>query len=44
MSLEKVLSKFCHAKIHERSFKRGPRMAATLSDWKTMPETANSHW
>jgi len=44
MSPKKILCKFCHAKIHKRSFKRGPRMAATVSDWKTNPETADIHW
>jgi len=50
MSLEKVLwvwclmSKFFHAKVHKRSFKQGPSHCHTVSDWKTIPETAASHW
>jgi len=42
MSTVKVLSKFCQAKIHKRSFNRSLRMAATVSDWKTIPETADN--
>jgi len=32
MSLEKVLSNFCHAKIRKKSFKQGLRVASTVSD------------
>jgi len=47
MSLENDLSKFCHAKIRKKSVKSsngGPRVAATVSDRKIIPETVDSHW
>jgi len=41
MSFDKVLCKVYKAKVHKRSFKRDPWLAATdnNSDWKTIPET-----
>jgi len=44
MSPDKVLSKFYHAKINKRSINLGLRMAATISYWKTILETADIHW
>jgi len=37
------MSKFLHAKVDKTSFKQGPSYCHTVSDWKTIPETAASH-